>query len=70
MNAVPLPAGLRARRVDGVNGLSVHLLEAGFDAGPRPLLLLLHGLRRLHRTHETEIVIGVLEIVFTEHPVA
>jgi pimeloyl-ACP methyl ester carboxylesterase len=36
-----------ARRIDGVNGLSVHLLEAGFDAGPRPLLLLLHGFPEL-----------------------
>ena len=44
---LPLPAGVRSRRVDGVNGLSVHLLEAGFDADARPLLLLLHGFPEL-----------------------
>jgi pimeloyl-ACP methyl ester carboxylesterase len=36
-----LPAGIRARMVPGVNGLTVHLLEAG-QAG-RPCVLLLHG---------------------------
>jgi hypothetical protein len=45
--ALPLPAGVRSRRIDGVNGLSVHLLEAGFDADARPLLLLLHGFPEL-----------------------
>ena len=43
----PLPAGIRSRRVDGVNGLSVHLLEAGEDSPARPLLLLLHGFPEL-----------------------
>lgn len=38
-----LPAGVRARFVDGVNGLRVHLLEAGFQQPGRPLILLLHG---------------------------
>ena len=38
-----LPAGIRSRIVESVNGLGVHLLEAGFEAGNRPLLLLLHG---------------------------
>jgi len=38
---------VRARFVDGVNGLRMHLLEAG-DASPgRPLLLLLHGFPEL-----------------------
>jgi pimeloyl-ACP methyl ester carboxylesterase len=36
-----LPTGVRSRFVDGVNGLRMHILEAG-TAG-RPLLLLLHG---------------------------
>ncbi len=40
-NAV-LPSG-RARFVDDVNGLRVHILEAGFEPGGRPLVLLLHG---------------------------
>ena len=36
-----LPAGIGARFVDGVNGLRMHILEAGDPRGP--LLLLLHG---------------------------
>ncbi len=42
-----LPAGVRARHVDGVNGLRMHLLEAGFETPGRPLLLLLHGFPEL-----------------------
>ena len=38
-----LPKGIRSRYLDNGNGLSVHLLEAGFDQADRPLLLLLHG---------------------------
>jgi pimeloyl-ACP methyl ester carboxylesterase len=38
-----LPPGVRARFVGGVNGLRVHLLEAGFETKGRPLALLLHG---------------------------
>ncbi|MBS0644279.1 MAG: alpha/beta fold hydrolase [Acetobacteraceae bacterium] len=40
-----LPAGIRARMVPEVNGLTVHLLEAG-DPG-RPAVLLLHGFPEL-----------------------
>src|SRR6058998_2939802 len=42
-----LPAGVRARLVPGINGLTVHVLEAGFEAPGRPLLLLLHGFPEL-----------------------
>jgi pimeloyl-ACP methyl ester carboxylesterase len=42
-----LPAGIRSREVPGINGLSVHLLEAGFETRGRPLLLLLHGFPEL-----------------------
>ena len=38
-----LPPGIRSRFVDDVNGLSVHILEAGFDKPDRPLVLMLHG---------------------------
>ena len=38
-----LPPGIRSRFVDDVNGLSVHILEAGFDRPDRPLVLMLHG---------------------------
>lgn len=42
---LPLPAGIRSRRLDGINGLSMHLLEAG-DARA-PCVLLLHGFPEL-----------------------
>jgi pimeloyl-ACP methyl ester carboxylesterase len=42
-----LPAGIRSRFVDNVNGLRVHVLEAGFSAGTRPCVLLLHGFPEL-----------------------
>ena len=42
-----LPAGIRSRFVSGVNGLTVHILEAGFETPDRPLLLLLHGFPEL-----------------------
>jgi len=42
-----LPATIRSRSVAGINGLTVHVLEAGFETGGRPLLLLLHGFPEL-----------------------
>jgi pimeloyl-ACP methyl ester carboxylesterase len=38
-----LPAGVRARIVRGINGLDIHLLEAGHETSGRPAVLLLHG---------------------------
>ena len=38
-----LPAGIRSRFVEHINGLTVHILEAGYEAPGRPCLLLLHG---------------------------
>ena len=46
-NPLPLPAGIRSRVVAGVNGLSMHLLEAGFESAGRPCVLLLHGFPEL-----------------------
>ena len=43
----PLPPSIRVRRVDGVNGLSMQILEAGHEAPDRPLALLLHGFPEL-----------------------
>ena len=43
----PLPAGIRSRFVDNINGLRMHVLEAGFDGKNRPCLLLLHGFPEL-----------------------
>ncbi len=42
-----LPPGVRSRFVDGVNGLRVHLLEAGFETPGQPRVLLLHGFPEL-----------------------
>ena len=38
-----LPAGVRSRFVDNINGLRMHVLEAGFETPGRRALLLLHG---------------------------
>jgi len=42
-----LPRGVRSRFVEGVNGLTVHVLEAGFETPGRPTVLLLHGFPEL-----------------------
>jgi pimeloyl-ACP methyl ester carboxylesterase len=42
-----LPAGVRSRFVHDINGLDVHLLEAGFADRERPCILLLHGFPEL-----------------------
>ena len=44
---LPLPAGIRSRVIEGVNGLSVHVLEAGYGSNERPCVLLLHGFPEL-----------------------
>jgi pimeloyl-ACP methyl ester carboxylesterase len=38
-----LPPGIRSRFFDGINGLRLHVLEAGYEGEARPLVLLLHG---------------------------
>ncbi|NLD67343.1 MAG: alpha/beta hydrolase [Limnobacter sp.] len=47
LDAALLPEGIRSRLVPGVNGLTMHVLEAGFGSPQRPLLLLLHGFPEL-----------------------
>ncbi len=42
-----LPTGIRSRFVPGVNGLRMHILEAGFEPAGRPCVLLLHGFPEL-----------------------
>ena len=44
---LPLPEGIRSRLVDNRHGLRMHVLEAGFEGGDRPALLLLHGFPEL-----------------------
>lgn len=48
MAELPLPAGVRSRTVPHVNGLCMHVLEAGFDQPQtRGCVLLLHGFPEL-----------------------
>ena len=47
LDSAVLPEGVRARFVPDVNGLDMHLLEAGFETPGRPCLLLLHGFPEL-----------------------
>src|SRR6185369_8085869 len=42
-----VPQGIRSRSVPNVNGLAVHLLEAGFERPGLPAVLLLHGFPEL-----------------------
>jgi pimeloyl-ACP methyl ester carboxylesterase len=42
-----LPSGIRCRIVNNINGLAMHVLEAGFEAKDRPCILLLHGFPEL-----------------------
>src|ERR1051325_10751012 len=42
-----LPVGVHARLVRGVNGLDMHILEAGFERPGQPLVLMLHGFPEL-----------------------
>ncbi len=42
-----LPSGIRSRFVDDINGLRMHVLEAGYEGTNRPGVLLLHGFPEL-----------------------
>src|SRR6185503_13528456 len=42
-----IPAGVRTRMVPNGNGLTVHMLEAGFETPNRPLVYLMHGFPEL-----------------------
>jgi pimeloyl-ACP methyl ester carboxylesterase len=44
---IPLPSTIRSRFVEGINGLTMHALEAGFETKGRPCVLLLHGFPEL-----------------------
>ena len=45
MTPQPLPAGIASRMIPGINGLDMHILEAGDPS--HPCLLLLHGFPEL-----------------------
>ena len=42
-----IPAGIRPRQIANVNGMTVHILEAGYETPGRPAVLLLHGFPEL-----------------------
>jgi pimeloyl-ACP methyl ester carboxylesterase len=42
-----LSAGIRSRHIANVNGMTVHILEAGYETPDRPAILLLHGFPEL-----------------------
>src|SRR5713101_4093359 len=44
---IPLPPGIRSRFVENINGLRMHVLEAGHETKGRPCVLLLHGFPEL-----------------------
>ena len=39
--------GIRSRNIKNVNGLDMHILEAGYETLDKPLVLLLHGFPEL-----------------------
>jgi pimeloyl-ACP methyl ester carboxylesterase len=45
--AAVLPPGIRSRFIDDVNGLRMHILEAGFETTGRPAVLMIHGFPEL-----------------------
>ena len=47
LESAALPPGIRSRFASDINGLRIHILEAGFEAKGRPLVLLLHGFPEL-----------------------
>lgn len=51
-----LPPGIRSRFVRSVNGLTMHILEAGFEESGRPCILLLHGYPELAYSWRKQIL--------------
>src|SRR5262245_50320336 len=47
LKPLPLPQGVRSRVISGVNGLNVHILEAGYETPGRQAILLMHGFPEL-----------------------
>ena len=47
LSPIAVPSGIRSRFVEDVNGLRMHVLEAGFERMGRPCVLLLHGFPEL-----------------------
>ena len=51
-----LSVGIRSRYVDNNNGVTMHVLEAGFDGGKRPCVVLLHGFPELGYTWRNQLL--------------
>lgn len=47
LDSAHLPKGIRVRLIENVNGLTMHVLEAGFETPGREAILLLHGFPEL-----------------------
>jgi len=47
LNPDVLPPGIRSRVLDNINGIRVHVLDAGFAVANRPAVLLIHGFPEL-----------------------
>ena len=51
-----IPLGIRSRMVDDVNGLSMHILEAGYEEGSnKPCIVLLHGFPELAFSYRAQL---------------
>jgi pimeloyl-ACP methyl ester carboxylesterase len=51
-----LPIEIRSRRVDNNNGLTMHILEAGFERPRKPCVVFLHGFPELAYTWRHQLV--------------
>lgn len=47
LSSAVLPAGIRSRMIHDVNGISMHVLEAGYETPGRQAVLMLHGFPEL-----------------------
>ena len=47
LDSTVLPVGIRSRFVNNINGLRMHVLEAGYESPDRPCVLMLHGFPEL-----------------------
>ena len=45
--ATTIPIGIRSRLINGINGMTMHALEAGYGTANRPAVLLVHGFPEL-----------------------
>jgi pimeloyl-ACP methyl ester carboxylesterase len=51
-----LPPGIRSRRINNNNGITMHILEAGFEDSGRPCVVLLHGFPELAYSWRSQLL--------------